>query len=83
MSTNITTTYGANGKGAGRIVAKGAGKQKTVPYNHDRSPGQNHGDAAGELLKTLVRPDRRGFLMETAKVADDLDNGKMRFSVSL
>lgn len=81
--TNITTTYTTNSKGAGRIVAKGAGKQKTVPYNHERTPGQNHGDAAGELLKTLVRPDRRGFLMQTAKVSDDLEHGRMRFTISL
>jgi hypothetical protein len=82
VSTNITTTYGANKDGAGRIVAKGAGKQKTVPYNHERTPGENHGDAAGELIKTLVSPERRGFLKETAKVVD-LGNGKMRFTVSL
>jgi hypothetical protein len=82
VSTNITTTYTTNKDGAGRIVAKGAGKQKTVPYNHERTPSQNHGDAAGELVKTLVSRDRRGFLMETAKFAD-LGDGKARFTISL
>lgn len=80
---NITTTYGSRANGSGIVVAKGGGKQKTVSFDPERTPGQNHGDAAGELLKSIVKPGRREFLLTTAKVTDELDNGKMRFGVSL
>ena len=45
----ITTTYKTNDKGQGRITAKGNGKQRTIPYDHDLTPEQNHGVAAGTL----------------------------------
>lgn len=82
MSTNITTTYGTRKDGSGIIVAKGAGKQKTVSYNPEKDAGYNHGAAAGTLLRDLVRPERRQFLIATAKHID-LGDGKHRFTVSL
>lgn len=82
MSTNITTTYGTRKDGSGIIVAKGAGKQKTVSYDPALSVARNHGAAAGTLLRDLVRPDRRHFVQATAKHVD-LGNGKHRFTVSL
>ena len=50
---NITTKYTTTSTGAGRIVAKGGGKQRTLPYDHSASRERNHGLAAGELAKVL------------------------------
>ena len=49
----ITTKYTTTSTGAGRILAKGAGKQRTLPYDQARSAERNHGEAAGELAKAL------------------------------
>jgi hypothetical protein len=49
----ITTKYTTTSTGAGRILAKGNGKQKTLPYDHAFSDKRNHGLAAGELAKAL------------------------------
>ena len=53
MSTIIRTSYSTNDKGAGRIVAKGAGKQCTMPYDPSMSSDANHGQAAGILALVL------------------------------
>lgn len=45
----IRTAQTATKAGAGRIVAKGGGKQVTLPYDHSKSSGDNHGLAAAEL----------------------------------
>jgi hypothetical protein len=55
---NVNTTIETRAKGK-VVVAKGGGKQKTIPLNPERTNAQNHGDAAGLLLRSLVRPDRR------------------------
>lgn len=65
----ITTTYKTNDKGAGRITAKGDGKQRTQPYNHAMSPAQNHGDAAGTLALVLGLPS------DSADICLHRDNG--------
>lgn len=57
----ITTKYGSTATGAGRITAKGAGKQRTIPYSHARSAEQNHGDAAGTLALALGLTDHDGI----------------------
>lgn len=49
----ITTTYKTNHNGTGQILAKGAGRQRTVAYNDAHSPEWNHGNAAGELALAL------------------------------
>lgn len=49
----ITTKYNSSNTGAGRITAKGAGKQRTVPYRHGESAARNHGNAAGTLALAL------------------------------
>lgn len=54
--TTITTTYTTTDKGAGRIVAKGNGKQRTIPFDHEVSVDRNHGNAAGELALVLGLP---------------------------
>lgn len=56
MSTIIRTAYSTNANGAGRIVAKGAGKQRTVSLDLSKSSEWNHGNAAGTLALTLGLP---------------------------
>lgn len=46
---NITTTLINTDKGTPKIVAKGAGKQRTTNYDHALSHDANHGTAAGVL----------------------------------
>lgn len=54
MSTIIRTAYGTHPtSGASRIVAKGAGKQRTVPFDPSKSSDWNHGNAAGTLALVL------------------------------
>lgn len=45
----IRTAYKTTKTGAGRIVAKGGGKQVTKPFDHALSKGDNHGLAAADL----------------------------------
>lgn len=47
---NITTTKTSARNGAGNIVAKSRGKQKTTRYNHALSPDKNHAEAAANLI---------------------------------
>lgn len=86
---SITTTYTSNAQGAGRVVAKGHGKQKTVPTNPAYSPDQNHAAACGALLNLLTTP------LQQAKVkhpsggqrvrVDSLSDagGKRRFTIDV
>lgn len=46
----ITTTLVHNDKGTTKIVAKAAGKQRTINYDHGVSHDYNHGTAAAALL---------------------------------
>lgn len=62
MSVTITTTYHANANGAGRITAKGRGKQRTSNYDPARSVDANHAAAAGVLGNVVLSP------VEQAKV---------------
>lgn len=54
MNTIIRTAYGTHPtSGASRIVAKGGGKQRTVPFDPSKSSDWNHGNAAGEVARLL------------------------------
>ena len=68
MNVNTTIENRAKGK---VVVAKGANngksKQTTIPFDPSRTNAQNHGDAAGALLRMLVPANRRGFVAATAK----------------
>lgn len=58
MSTIIRTSYSTHPvSGAARIVAKGAGKQRTVAFDHSRTMAENHGLAAGTLALVLGLSD--------------------------
>lgn len=79
MSTCIRTEYQTDGKGAGRIVAKGNGKQRTVPFDHAHSVDWNHGDAAGVLsLVLFTGKTARRLFAENAKHMVEHD-GRHRF----
>ena len=53
---NIIRTEYVNVNGAGKVRAKGGGKQRTVPLDLSKSSEWNHGAAAGELALVLGWP---------------------------
>lgn len=68
--TTIKTKYQSSRNGTGVIVAKGAGKQRTVQYDHALNPGRNHGAAAGTLASALgltALPDMTTIMVEHDK----------------
>lgn len=56
MTKTIRTEYKTNAKGAGQIVAKGGGVQRTTPFDQSKSSEHNHGTAAGVLSLVLDWP---------------------------
>jgi hypothetical protein len=71
MRTVIRTKYTTTATGAGRILAKGGGRQKTINYDQSISSDRNHGNAAGELALMLGLPWHDGI------VHDCNDSGTM------
>lgn len=60
----ITTKYTTNpNSGAGKIVAKAAGKQRTVQYDPAKSRETNHAAAAGALAKVLMTDEQRAKVL--------------------
>ena len=51
--TTITTVVKSSANGAGVVLAKGAGRQKSTRFDHSLSIPANHGAAAGNLAKVL------------------------------
>lgn len=70
----ITTSYVTAANGAGKILAKGEGKQRTVPFDHSLSVARNHGVAAGTLALVLVQGDTARAV--AAKTATHTVNNK-------
>lgn len=61
MSQTITTSYHTVERtGAGRITAKGGGKQRTVSVDLSKSSDWNHGNAAGTLIVALTASNMPG-----------------------
>ena len=58
----ITTTQTSNASGAGTIVAKGHGKQRTVRLDHSKSDDYNRGAALGALLDVLTDDRQKAML---------------------
>lgn len=58
----ITTTYRTTPTGAGRVTAKGHGKQRTVNYDQGASVDANHGAAVGALLNVLTDSRQQAML---------------------
>jgi hypothetical protein len=52
MQTIIRTEY-RNVNGTPKVTARGAGRQKTIPFDLAVSSERNHGNAAGELALLL------------------------------
>jgi hypothetical protein len=72
MSTTITTQVKSAANGAGNIIAKGAGKQKTTRYDHALSIPANHGVAAAALAKVLHLPWTEEISHTVKDVTNDL-----------
>lgn len=53
MAIVITTKHISNANGRGQVLAKGAGKQRTVSWLHEFNSDRNHGLAAGALAEVL------------------------------
>lgn len=79
---NITTKYTTTAKGEGRIVAKGAGKQYTMPYDHSLSVNANHGSAAGVLARKVLPQDKWNEAGNKA-VHIGFADGSHRFNIDL
>lgn len=68
----ITTTYKTNHNGTGQILAKSAGKQRTLTYDPALSVARNHGLAAGTLACVLIVGDTaRKIAADIATVSHD------------
>jgi hypothetical protein len=50
----VTTTVTSSPSGRAQVVAKGHGKQRTVPKDFSKSDEANDGAAAGTLLNVLL-----------------------------
>lgn len=63
----ITAKVVHNHNGTAQILAKGAGKQRTIAYDHALSHERNIGNGAGTLALVLVQGDRaRAVAAKTA-----------------
>lgn len=52
-TTTITTRFVHNDLSGPKVVAKGGGRQRTVPYDHSKSAGEMHHLAAQTLADVL------------------------------
>lgn len=62
MQFVITTTHTSNASGRAQVVAKGHGKQRTVPLDHSKSDDANRGAAVGALLNVLTDEREQAML---------------------
>jgi hypothetical protein len=74
---DILTTYRTDNSGKGKVTAKTRGKQRTITYDHERSPAQNHGDAAGILANAAGKTATDGIWA----TAEDQGAGRWRFTL--
>lgn len=85
---NLTTTYSTKPNGAGKITAKGQGKQRSVNYDPALSVDANHGGAAGALLTVLLDERQQAMLRHPSggkrvTVDIDPDMARRRWTVSV
>lgn len=59
---SIITTQTSNASGAGVIVAKGHGRQKTTRVDHAKSDEQNRAAACGALVNVLTDDRQQAML---------------------
>lgn len=83
---NITTTKTSNANGRPQVIAKGAGKQRTVSYDLSRSLEWNMGAAAGTLLDVLVDDQQRAKILHPSgrqRVVVDHNGAKSKWQINL
>lgn len=71
----ITTKHTSTATGAGRVLAKGGGKQRTIEWDHSVSSARNHGNAAGELALAL------GLSWHDDITHNNVDNSTHKFNI--
>jgi len=54
----IHTTIVHNANGTAQVKATGAGRQRTIAYDHALSHERNHGEAAGTLALVLITTEK-------------------------
>jgi hypothetical protein len=74
-SQTITTAFVHKDETGPKIVAKGGGKQRTIPYDHAATQDRNHGLAAGAVALLLGWDARPVDLSH-----DVLNDGRHRFT---
>ena len=89
MSIVITATVSSAPSGAGKIVAKCNGKQKSTRTDLGKSVNGNFGAAVGALLDTMLTPEQRSKMLHpSAKgrcVVESLSDagGKQRWTIAV
>ena len=84
----ITATK-TNVNGTPKVVAKGHGKQRTLPWDLSKSADFNYGAAVGTLLKNLVDERQKSMLLHpSAKARVKVESlseagGKVRFAINV
>lgn len=84
----ITATK-TNVNGTPKVVAKGNGKQRTLPWDLSKSADYNYGAAAGALLNVIADKRQKAMLLHpSAKARVRVESlseagGKVRFSVNV
>lgn len=58
----IRTAMTSNASGRSGIIAKGHGRQRTVPIDPAMSPDQNNAAAVGALLNVLCNDEQKAML---------------------
>lgn len=86
---SITATKSSTGTGAGTVIAKGHGKQRTTRWDHSLSTEANFGAAVGTLLNVLTDPLQQAKVKHPSgrqriKVESLSDaGGKCRYSIDV
>lgn len=86
---SIITTVESTPSGAGKVVAKGHGKQRSVRINHALSDEQNRAAAAGTLVNVLTDARQQAMLRhptgrQRIRVASISDGGgKHRWTIDV
>jgi len=83
----VRTSY-TNKNGTPKVIARGAGKQRTVAWDLSKSTDWNHGNAAGTLLDVLLSPLDRAKVVHPSGMQrlghDQNDSGTLHgFSINV
>lgn len=84
----ITTVQSSTPSGAGKVTAKGMGRQRTVRVDHSRTPEVNAAAAVGALLAAVATPRQKAMLLHPTggqRVRHEFVSdfgGKMRWTIT-